>query len=61
MKSKVRGYDSSALFRQDTRERIKHLDAEIAELQKSMEKTKKEAAASERRIQKLKKELGIID
>ena len=61
MKNKVRGYDTSALFREDTIERIKHLNAEIAELQKSMGKTEKEVAASERRIQKLKKELGIID
>ena len=61
MKNKVRGYDTSKLFRKDTIERIKHLDAEIAELQKSMEETKKEVAASERRIQKLKKERGIID
>ena len=56
-----RGYDTSALFREDTIERIKHLNAKIAELQKSMEKTEKEVATSERRIQKLKKELGIID
>ena len=57
----IRGYDTSALFREDTIERIKHLNAEIAELQKSMEKTEKEVAASEKRIQKLKKELDIID
>ncbi|MCH8055737.1 MAG: hypothetical protein IH857_06265 [Deltaproteobacteria bacterium] len=57
----IRGYATSALFREDTIERIKHLNAEIADLQKSMGKTKKEVAASERRIQKLKKELGIID
>jgi len=55
------GYDTSALFREDTLLRIKHLNAEIAELQKSMGKTNKEVAASERRIQKLKKELGTID
>ncbi len=57
----IRGYDTSVLFRQDTIERIMHLNAEIAALQKSMGKTKKEVAASEKRIQKLKKELGIID
>ena len=42
MKNKVRGYDTSALFREDTIERIKHLNAEIAELQKSIEEREKE-------------------
>ena len=57
----IRGYDSSALYREDTLERIRHLNAEIAEMQKEMERREEETAVSERRIQKLKKELGIID
>ncbi len=51
----IRGYDTSQLFREDTIERIKHLNAEIAELQKEMERLEEETAVSERRIQRLKK------
>ena len=57
----IRGYDTSQLFREDTIERIKHLNAEIAELQKEMEKTENEVALSEERIQRLKKEMGITE
>ena len=57
----IRGYDTSALFREDTILRINYLNAKIAELQKSIEKGKKEAAICEERFQKLKKERGIID
>jgi len=55
------GYDTSALFREDTILRIRHLEAEIAELQKEMEEREKETAVSENRIQRLKKETGITD
>ena len=54
-----RGYDTSALFREDTLERIQHLNAEIVELQKEMEEREKETAAGEERIQKLKKKMGF--
>ena len=57
----IRGYDTSALFREDTLERIRHLEAEIAELQKEMEEREKEAAVIERRIQKLKREMGVTN
>ena len=50
-----RGYDSSALFWEDTLERIKHLNAEIAELQKEMKEREKETAVREERIRKLKR------
>ena len=54
-----RGYDTSALHWKDEILRIRHLEAEIAALQKEIDGQKQKAAASERRIQKLKKELGI--
>jgi cell division protein FtsB len=38
---------------------MKYLKDEIATLQKSMDKLKEQAAASEERIQRLKKELGF--
>ena len=50
-----RGYDTSALFREDTIERIRHLNAEIAKVQKSIEEMEKETAIREERIQRLKK------
>ncbi len=56
-----RGYDTSALFREDTIERIRHLNAEIAKVQKSIEEMEKETAVREERIQKLKKEIGFTD
>ena len=54
-----RGYDSEKVLREDILLRIHHLYDEIAALQRSMDNLKKGAAASERRIQRLKKELGI--
>ncbi len=54
-----RGYDSEKVLREDILLRIQHLYDEIAALQRSMDNLKKGAAASERRIQRLKKELGI--
>jgi len=53
-----RGYDTSELFLKDTLLRTRHLDAEIAGLQKSMDELEKETAVSERQIQRLKKKLG---
>ena len=55
----IRGYDTNALWWHDEILRIRHLEAEIAALQKEIDGQKQKAAASERRIQKLKKELGI--
>ncbi len=54
-----RGYDSEKVLREDILLRIQHLYDEISALQRSMDNLKKGAAASERRIQRLKKELGI--
>ncbi len=55
----IRVYDTNALWRHDEILRIRHLEAEIAALQKEIDGQKQKAAASERRIQKLKQELGI--
>ena len=57
----IRGYDSSALFREDTILRIMQLYAEIAAIEKSMERRQKEVAASVERLEQLKKDLGLID
>ena len=55
----IQGYDTFALYCEDTILRIQHLYEEIAALQRSIEKGKKEAAICEERFQRLKKERGI--
>jgi len=57
----VRGYDSSPLFREDCLERIKHLQMEVDADLKQMEQGKKELAATEKRLKRMKKERGWID
>jgi len=55
----TRVYDTNALRRHDEILRIRHLEAEIADMQKEIDRQKEKAAASEERIQRLKKELGF--
>ncbi len=57
----IRVYDTNALWRHDEIIRIRHLEAEIADMQKDIDKQKQKAVAAEKRIQRLKKELGITD
>ena len=56
----IRGYDTSALFRDDCLERIKYLQAEVDASMKEIQ-LKKEHAATEERLRGLKKEFGWID
>ncbi len=53
----IRGYDSGVVLREDIIERVKYLRDEITTLQRSMDKLKAKAAARERRIERLKKEV----
>jgi len=55
----VRGYDTSALHWKDEILRIRHLEAEIAAMQKEIERLKEKAVAAEERFQRLKTEMGI--
>ncbi len=57
----IRVYDTNALWRHDEILRIKHLEAEIAALQKEIDKQKQKTVATMERFQRLKKEMGIID
>ncbi len=57
----VRGYDSSALFREDCLLRIQHLQMEVDADLKELARMKKEHAAIEERLRQLKKEFGWID
>ncbi len=56
-----RGYDTSALHWKDEILRIRHLEAEIAEMQKNIERQKEKTVAAEERLERTKKWLGIVD
>ncbi len=56
-----RGYDSGVVLREDILLRIRHLEAEIAYMQKEIDRQKEKAVAAEERFQRTKKWLGIID
>ena len=53
--------DTSALYRKDTILRIRHLEAEMADMQKEIEKLKQEAVAAVECLERTKKWLGVID
>ena len=57
----IRVYDTNALWRHDEIIRIRHLEAEIADMQKDIDKQKQKVVAAIDRLEKTKKWLGIID
>jgi len=57
----IRVYDTNALWRHDEILRIRHMEAEIADMQKDIERQKQKAVAAMERFQRLKKEMGITD
>ncbi len=56
-----RVYDTNALWRHDEILRIRHLEAEIADMQKDIDRQKLKAVAAMERLERTKKWLGIID
>ena len=56
-----RGYDTNALWQHDEIIRIRHLEAEIADMQKDIDRQKQKAVAAVERLERTKKWLGIID
>ncbi len=56
-----RVYDTNALWRHDEILRIRHLEAEIAAMQKEIDRQKEKAVAAMKRLERTKKWLGIID
>ncbi len=58
--SMIRGYGSGQVLREKIIERMRYLQDEITTLQKSIDKLKEQTAASEERIQRLKKELRFL-
>ncbi len=57
----IRVYDTIALWRHDEILRIRHLEAEIADMQKEIDIQKQKAVAAMERLERTKKWLGIID
>jgi len=54
-------YDTNALWRHDEMLRIRYLEAEIADMQKEIDKQKQKAVAANERLERLMKEMGITD
>jgi len=57
----IRVYDTNALWRHDEIIRIRHLEAEIADMQEEIDRQKEKAVAAMERLERTKKWLGIID
>ncbi len=57
----IRGYDTNALWRHDEIIRIRHLEAEIADMQKEIDRQKLKAVAANERLERLMKEMGITN
>jgi len=57
----IRVYDTNALWRHDEIIRIRHQEAEIADMQKEIDRQKQKAVAANERLERTKKWLGIID
>ncbi len=57
----IRVYDTNALWRHDEILRIRHMETEIADMQKDIDRQKQKAVAAMERLERTKKWLGIID
>ncbi len=57
----IRVYYTNALWRHDEILRIRHLEAEIADMQKGIDRQKQKAVAAMECLERTKKWLGIID
>ena len=57
----IRVYETNALWRHDEILRIRHLEAEIADMQEDIDRQKQKAVAAMERLERLMKEMGITD
>ena len=57
----IRAYDSGQVLREDILLRLRHLEAEIADMQNEIDRQKLKAVAATERLERTKKWLGIID
>ena len=55
LKGMIRVYDTNALWRHDEILRIRHLEAEIVDMQKDIERQKEKAVAAVERLERTKK------
>jgi hypothetical protein len=51
----IRVYDTNALWRHDEILRIRHMEAEIADIQKEIDRQKEKAVAAMERLERTKK------
>ena len=56
----LRGYDTSPLFREDCLLRIQYLQMEVETDLKELARMKREHAATEERLKRMKKERGFM-
>jgi len=56
----IRVYDTNALWRHDEIPRIRHLEAEIADMQKEIERQKQKAVVANERLERTKKWLDVL-
>ncbi|MCH7911739.1 MAG: hypothetical protein IH856_01695 [Deltaproteobacteria bacterium] len=56
----IRVYDTNALWQHDEILRIRHLEAEIADLQKDIERQKEKAVAAVERLERTKKWQALL-
>ncbi len=56
----IRVYDTNALWRHDEILRIRHLEAEIADMQKEIDRQNEKAVAVVERFERTKEWLGIL-
>ncbi len=54
-------YDTNTLWRHDEILRIRHMETEIADMQKEIDRQKQKAVAAMERLQRIKQWLGITD
>ncbi len=57
----IRVYDTSTLHWKDEVLRIRHLEAEIVNMQKEIDRQQQKAVAAVERLERTKKWLGVID
>jgi hypothetical protein len=57
----IRVYDTPTLHWKDEVLRISHLEAEIVDMQKEIDRQKQKAVAAVERLERTKKWLGVID
>ncbi len=57
----IRVYDTNTLWRHDENLRIRYLEAEIADMQKEIDRQKQKAVAAVERLERLMKEMGITN